>query len=93
MSLKLEDHFSYNEQLGMYDFTDEKPTINLLRELPYVKEVQVDNQPITIIAFNEYGEVSLWWVIAVYNNIVDVTNLEMETLRIPSLNEVRRALR
>lgn len=93
MSLNIYDHFEYNEKLGVYDFTKEKLSINKLRELPYVKEIPVDNIPITIISFMQYGNVELWWIIAVYNNIIDAKNITSATLKIPSLNEVRRVLR
>lgn len=93
MGLDITEHFKYDESLGTYDFTNESSKVHLLRQLPVNKVVQVNNLPLTIISFREYGIVSLWWVIATYNNIIEVDNFDLTELNLPSLTDIRRVLK
>lgn len=93
MSLKITDHFYYDKELGTYDFTRESPRIHELRTLPIDKTIEVNNLPLTIISFREFGTVDLWWVIATYNNIVQVDSFTETTLNLPLLSEIKRVLK
>lgn len=93
MSLVLTDNFSYDETIGAYDFTKESPNIQKLRNINNFKTIQSDNLPLTIVAFREYGDHNLWWIIATFNNIILVDEYDNDELYIPDLTEVRGILR
>lgn len=93
MSLNMTDHFEYNPEIGAYDFTLESPKIFKLRSISKAKDFVVDNLPLTIIAHREYGDHTLWWILATYNSIITVDEFENETIKIPDLDEVKRALK
>lgn len=92
MSLTISDNFEYNEKLGVYDFTVENSKIKELRELPVNQTISVNGQPLPVIAYNEYEDVSLWWIIATYNYIIEVDDFDNTTLDLPSLDDVNRLL-
>lgn len=92
MSLSMIDHFYYDPELATYDFTVESESIRKLRELSSYKTVLAGETPLTVIAFREYGDHTLWWVLAAYNSIVEVDSIGETSIDIPSLSEVRRVL-
>ncbi len=53
-----------------------------------------DDKRIDMIAYRMYGDVNLWWAIAIVNNIANpLRDLEVGvTLRIPLAAEIARAL-
>jgi hypothetical protein len=93
MALEITDYFEYNKELGVYDFTKESPKIHALRSIVSSKSFKVNNLPLTIIAFREYGDHTLWWVLAAHNNIIEVDNIQQEYINIPNLKDVKRALK
>lgn len=92
MSLEITSHFSYDPVIGAYDFTQETGSIQKLREITNYKELQVYNTPLTILAYREYGDHTLWWVLATYNNIIEVDEFSATMIKVPDLEEVRGAL-
>ena len=62
MSLNIKDNFQYNEELGTIDFTMESPNVQKLRAISKFKELVVDNLPLTILAYREYGDHTLRWI-------------------------------
>jgi hypothetical protein len=93
VGLKLTSNFTYDPEIGAYDFTQESSSILELRSITKFKEVEVNDTPLTILAYREYGDHNLWWVIAAYNSIIEVDNFPETTLLLPNLEEVRRVLK
>lgn len=51
-----------------------------------------DNENLSAIAFQAYGDSKLWWIIAKANNVFDPFTLDAgTTLLIPSLNHIQIA--
>lgn len=93
MSLNIKDHFEYNPEIGTYDFTLESPKIQRLRSINKTKDFLVESLPLTIIAYREYGDHTLWWIIATYNSIITVDDFQENVLKIPDIEEVKRVLK
>ena len=93
MSLNIKDNFDYNSELGVIDFTTESPNIQKLRAISKFKELEVNNLPLTILAYREYGDHTLWWILATYNNIIEVDNFTLNVIKIPDFGEVKRVLK
>lgn len=93
MALDITEHFEYSEKLGCFDFTLEDKRIRELRALPSSRTVLVGNTPLTIIAYREYGDHTLWWILATYNFIIEVDDFPHKELEIPALRDVQRVLK
>jgi len=67
------------------DFLENK-FVEKLRKIKKYKIVNAQN--LDYLAKKEYGDVSLWWIIALYNNIIDPFNIELSEIKIPDANEI-----
>lgn len=92
MSLKLSDNFTFDPRLDTYDFLRETPAIYKLRNITNFTEVTVSEEALTILAYRAYGNHNLWWILAVYNNIVSVDAIEIDVIKIPDYQEVIEVL-
>lgn len=81
--------FSYNTLDDKYIYS----ILKLLDEnVPYFEYKTVDNDSLDAISFKYYGRPDYYWIIAMYNNILDVfadIHSQYPTLRIPSLSSVK----
>ena len=61
-----------------------------LRKLPHHGKWKVKQaERPTLIAFELYGKIDLWWIIMMYNDLIHINDIQLGmTLRYPSLNSV-----
>lgn len=67
---------------------------NKIKKLSSTLSVKVidKNNSLDIISYNSYNTYSLWWVLALYNNISDVININGLTINIPEFNSLIKLL-
>lgn len=68
-----------------------------IRQLPLEKEiVLIDGLQtrLDLVSYQQYGTSDLWWLIAIYNEILDVTDtsLQILKLKLPSLADITELL-
>lgn len=68
-----------------------------IRELPLEKEIILDSGLKTrfdLISYQQYGTTDLWWLIAIYNEVSDVTDtsIDLIKLKLPSLADITALL-
>jgi len=83
----MEDYLKYNNAAKIYDELD-SPFVKQLRELNIQKSIPYAGEHLDEIAFNEYGDESLWWVIAIYNKILNPFNIQKDIIEIPDKMEL-----
>lgn len=85
----IKNYFPYNEDLGIMDYACPDITlVNKLKELPFQKKVVVNRELLDSISHKVYGTEKLWWVLSLYNNIIDPFITEELELSIPSLSDI-----
>lgn len=77
--------------LNILTFSDSK-FVNRLKELPYSNSVTSNNVLLDSISFDQYGTELLWWVIALYNDILDPLSTGLIDLRIPDLSALENLM-
>lgn len=94
MSLDIKQFFLYINQVSEYDIlTSNIDLIKKLKNLPTEKVVDVNNRMLDAIAYDVYGDESLWWVLLYYNSIVDgITVDEKNQISIPNRAAVESLL-
>lgn len=63
-----------------------------LKALPYKKRVNGDNLPLDALSKKELGTEQLWWVIGLYNDIIDPMELLTGSYLIPKLDDLEKYL-
>jgi hypothetical protein len=79
----------------MIDLYHTYPILDLLendfyKDLKKIKNFEENNtiKELDFLAKKYYNNVSYWWIIALYNDIVDPFNVDLDIIRIPDLYEV-----
>jgi len=93
MSVKynIENYIYFDEELGIYDYLHSSKFINELKALDFEKAEIKGNKEVDELSLDMYGTEVLWWVIAIYNDIIDVSNLSSETtLYVPSKSSLEK---
>ena len=85
-------HFSFHEDLGIYDFNQESKFIESLKNLTYKRVVPYNNQLLDEISFDNYQTELLWWVIYIYNDLIDPFVINKTQLYIPALTDIENLL-
>ena len=59
-------------------------------ELKKIKsyEVELNSKNLDLISLEYYNDASLWWIIALYNDIVDPFNVTNKEIKVPNFFEV-----
>lgn len=75
---------------GVFDILVSDDLILKIKSVSYIKEIHQFAGSLDEVAFSSYGEdmESAWWIIAIYNDIINpyiVSNIDM---KIPNLAEV-----
>lgn len=84
----LSRYLYYDEELGIHDIQS-GTFINRLRELPIDKIITINsNELLDEISKKVYKTEKLWWVVGIYNNILDPMNISLQNINIPSLSDV-----
>lgn len=76
---------------GLITFSNSK-FMALLKELPYNTTITSNNSLLDAISYRYYDTELLWWIIALYNDIIDPMNTGLIDLRIPDLSGVEDLL-
>ena len=59
------------------------------KDIKNIKNFKEDKEKnLDFLAKKYYNNVEYWWVIAIYNDIIDPFDFEKEIIRIPDINEV-----
>jgi hypothetical protein len=67
------------------DFLDN----DFVKDIKNIKNFKEDKEKnLDFLAKKYYNNVEYWWVIAIYNDIIDPFDFEKEIIRIPDINEV-----
>lgn len=80
---KTED--GYSDYL-ISDFLEE------LKKLPVEKYVNVSDEYLDAVSFEEYGTEELWWVIARYNDIINPMSPGTIVVSLPPLYEINELM-
>lgn len=83
----LAKYLDYNDELGIYD-TQSGTFITKLRNLPIDRVININNELLDEISKKVYNTERLWWVIGIYNNIIDPLNIPSQSINIPSLSDI-----
>lgn len=83
----LSNYLDYNKELGIHD-TQSGDFVDKLRDLPVDKIININNELLDEISNKVYNTEQLWWVIGIYNSILDPMNITPQTINIPSLSEI-----
>lgn len=87
----IENFFEFNEEIQDYDILSNPVLMRTIKELP--KSGVIDGQNIGVIRLDQlsyelYSTTSLWWFLAIYNDIIDIFNNTRSSLDYPSLDDV-----
>jgi len=87
MTGKLKNIFRYNESLGIFDISE---FYNELISIPTENTLTINNKLyLDNIAYEEYFSEEYWWIIAMYNNIIDPVDYEIPVeIKIPDKNKL-----
>lgn len=87
----IENYIHYEEKLGIYDYLKSSKFINELRDLDFETTVIRENREIDEISLEVYDTELLWWVITIYNNIIDPLDLPSNLiLYVPSKSDIEK---
>lgn len=78
----LANYAKYFNYPFIHDFTA-SVFIRELREIPYSSIYRNSNQALDQISYDIYGTEKLWWVLGLYNNIIDPIITEVDLMYIP----------
>ena len=67
----LESLFGYNFNLGIVDSLKDSKIIDNISKYPRDYSVKSDGRTLSYVAFDIYGSVDYWMLLAIYNDIVD----------------------
>lgn len=86
----LENYLEINKDTGLYDYLPNGGFIDKLKALTFKNKIEVSQRELDEIALDIYGNEELWWVIAIYNDIINPTILETSILYVPSRIDVEK---
>jgi len=79
------------EKSSVIDFLAiNNPFIDGLNKLSY-KTIEIDSSllgRLDIISYRNYNTVDLWWIIAIFNNIVDIRGFKNTVIKLPDISEL-----
>lgn len=68
-----------------YDNLSNKTRIYEIKKLPLLKVVET-NEELDKVAFDEYSDETKWWIIAIYNDIINpFFNNENRLIKVPDI--------
>lgn len=82
------NYYPFYQELGIFDLDSESRFSKKLKALSYSKVTTTNNELLDSLSHKIYGTEKLWWILAVYNDIVDPLNIGSIQLRSPSLDDV-----
>ncbi len=65
---------------------------NELRSLPIVNQLHENNTPLDLYSYKFYETEDYWWILMIYNDILDPDDTGIVTVSGPSLGEIERLL-
>lgn len=76
------------------DFLSNKELLESLKELPPDKQLSgYDYQNrLDLLSYDSYGNVELWWVLGIYNDIINPIDFDIQVLYVPLLSDVESVL-
>jgi len=83
--------FVYNNELGIYDYLA-NDFISKIKELPVLSVVNTNNRILDEIAHDELNNIDVWWILGIYNDIVDPINIKRTTINIPDISHITTLL-
>lgn len=87
------NYFKYNPDLGIYDYNEkDNELLEKLKLLTYDKKVVVNNELLDSVSHKVYGNEKLWWVLALYNDIIDPLNPGSIEISVPLIYDVEDLL-
>lgn len=88
----ISNHYEFYPELGIYDITNDGKFNTELKKLNYAKSISTKNRLLDDISFEHYDTEKLWWIIMLYNNIVDPFNYPNTTIYLPALSDIEKCL-
>lgn len=80
-------YLDFDKELGIHD-TQSGTFISKLKLLPIDKIININNELLDEISKKVYNTERLWWVIGIYNNILDPMNISSRNINIPALSDI-----
>jgi len=102
IKVTINDEYKYNNWFYKFDDNNDKfvNMRNFILELKKIQDYKIktvkDIDWIENISQEQYGDISMYWIIAFYNNIIDPITLSNDyvgqNLKIPNRNQVNNLL-
>lgn len=86
------NYFPFHDSLGIYDISSSQPFYQVIKSVNYSKVLSVNSELLDSISYKVYETELLWWVLAIYNDIIDPISIGSVQLKIPDFNEVETAM-
>lgn len=83
------NYFEFYPELGTYDICElDNELVDSIKSLKYTKVIRREGRLLDSISYSAYTTESLWWVLLIYNEIIDPYQIDKENIYIPSLGEL-----
>lgn len=86
------NYFPFHESLGIYDISSSQPFYQVIKSVNYSKVLSVNGELLDSISYKVYETELLWWVLAIYNDIIDPITIGSVELKVPNFSEVESAM-
>lgn len=87
----ISNFIKFDDIIGDYDIIGNKSLASSIRALP-VEGIKVTlSSPmlrLDAISYELYGTTALWWLLAMYNNVVDLYSTTVTEVKYPSLSTI-----
>ena len=84
MKYSIESYLELDKETGLYDFLSNPTFISQLKKLDYKSTVTVTNRELDELALDVYETEDLWWVLAIYNDVINPYDFSNNLLYAPS---------
>ncbi|BES79815.1 hypothetical protein YerA41_184c [Yersinia phage YerA41] len=86
------NYFPFDATLGIYDISSSQPFYQVIKSVTYSKVLSVNGELLDSISYKVYDTELLWWVLAIYNDIIDPISIDSVDLKIPNFSEIESAM-
>lgn len=77
------------------DFLDKQEVLEGIKKLSVQNDVYVTDRyknRLDNISYDCYGKTDLWWVLAVFNDIIDPMEFDNQSIKVPYLQDINSLL-